>query len=289
MKLLISITFGLLSISSLSAQISYSISPLLNTKFQFCNFGGDSRLGGYTEYTNIGHQNPYYTFDSKSISARFTINLGFRLRADINKKHTVSLEWSQDEAGTMSKESAFLTSLSAPLLEGQTMSFGHGISYDQTNFSFQRFSLSYGIQVIKNPTFLEFYFMGDLSFLFGREKESNSLSALDPSTEIIYYHNESTFDSKEVRSWYWGGLATSLGLGCKLDFNGNIKSKSVHLFSVEAMYRQGLGNVAYSLHRTTIVESGDKVNFLNELSSRGSGIYFQISRRFSLFGKRASK
>lgn len=270
----------------INAQTSFFISPLVNYKIQFCNYQGGPKLGSKTEYfpeqNNIYPQNPYYSFSAKRLSTRPAIELGLRAGVSFqNKKHVLTLDWSTDEAGTMSKTT------SLKVLNGvdttQYKTYSQSLGYFQSGFVFHRFSLGYGIRLTKEKSPTRIYFTSDVSIAFGSSNSASWYYENYPENTSVYYHNNARWVSTEINARHLGVTSALFGLGIKGDIGFNTKKKPIYLFSLSINFRHGIRTLGYSNYITIIEDSGQKVAFSNSLSTNGSGLYFQFSRNIQLY------
>lgn len=267
------------------AQTAFFIAPLINHKIYLNSYAADSRFGWwYFEHENIAHQNPYYTFDAVKISNRPSINIGVRIGGVVKEKHFFLLEWSQDEAGTMSKTSTFGTTN----LEGSSSvdtpykTYVKGLSYFQTGFAFNRISFSYGSNLSKKERLTKLYFRTDISITYGKANQASWLYENWTSSTSTYYHNDARWVSTEIKSYYFGRPSVLLGVGLNADIHLKFKEKEIYLFTLEATYRQGFRRLVYSSSKTIIEDNNELIGFSDGLTGKGSGIYFQISRKFPI-------
>lgn len=270
------------------SQTTFFISPLINYKVQLSSYSVHQYFGTYySEYTYLGHQNPYYTFKAKKISGRPSINIGIRAGLTLaNKKHLVYLEWSQDEAGTMSKTTSLQTPnyYGAPNLIPTYPVYTNGTRYFQSGFAYDRLSLGYGIRLTKEKTLTKIYFITDFSIIFGGKNRATWYYEMDSTANTsTYYYNDAKEVSTEITAYHWGRTSALLGIGIKTDIGAKFKGKEHYLFSLEVNYRQGFQPIGGSISTTHIEDNGKIIAFANELITKGSGIYFQISRKFQLY------
>lgn len=274
------------------AQTTFYITPLINYKLLFCSYPSDQRFGNfYSEQTSFGNQNPYYTFEAKKVSTRPSINIGLRAGVSLkNKKHIIHFEWSQDEAGTMSKISSFQT----PNLYGSNdipsyNTYGHYIGYFQSGFAYNRLSLGYGIRLTNEQFPTSVYFMGDISIVYGGKNKATWSYEQDQTNTSIYYHNNAEWISDEINAYHLGVTSALIGIGIKTDIGLIVNQKKKYLFSMEINYKQGFKSIGSSTYTTLIDDNNETIGFVNELITRGSGIYFQVSRNIQLFPWRPNK
>jgi len=281
---LISIISLLLFGQLVVAQTTFSITPLVNYKLLFCGYGHDATFGFYFENQPSHLHNPYYEFGAKRISHRPSINIGVRLMASLNDdKHLITTEWSQDEAGTMSKTYSFATANTTGMPPASYNTYGIGVSYFQTAFVYNRYSLYYGCRLTKKTTLSKVYFMTDLSLARTVHNSMEWYYENSPDNNSVYYHNNAKRVSTTYMAKIRDGTYFKAGIGFKADLTVPIKKKPIYLFSFETHYRQGFRTMVSGGQKTVINDNNQLVAFHNGLISKGSGIYFQISRNIKLF------
>lgn len=278
--------FGTITLS----QTTFSIAPLISYKLHTCSYPIDEFFGFSIENKNIQPQNPYYNFDVKRVSGRPAIDMGVRFQASFkDNKHLLLLEWSQDAMGTMSKTSELVTTN----LENGSLppynTYSAGTSYFHTGFTFNRFSFQYGRRITNKLSIARLYLLTDLSLTFGKYNRADWRYENWPENTSVYYHNNARWVSTDIMAEYWGGTSFLMGLGIRGDILLPLKKKTIYLFTLEGHYRQGFKTMGHSSHTTVIDDSGQIAAFFNTIVSRGSGIYFQISRNFQLYPWRPNK
>lgn len=274
------------------AQSTFFVTPLINYKIEFCSYPSDQRFGNlYSEQSFFGIQNPYYSFEAKKASTRPAINIGLRVGASFRgHKHILHLEWSQDGAGTMGKTSQLTTTnLEGSNIVPEYSNYINGIGYYQTGFAYNRISLAYGVRLTQEKYLCKLYLTTDFSTVFGDENSMNKYYEQSPTSTSVYYHNNAKHLSTEINSYHFGVVSSLIGIGVKGDIGVKIKDKSLYLFSAEVNYRQGFKVIGSSLHTTRILDNNEVIGFSNELVTKGSGVYFQISRNIQLYPWRPNR
>lgn len=272
---------GLLFGQKIVAQTTFYITPLVNYKLMFSGYGYDQRFGFYSENQPSHLQNPYYSSGVKRISHRPSINIGFRLSASLNEsKHLLMFEWSQDEAGNMSKTTEFTTTNTTGTMPSTYPIYSLGTSYFQSSFAFNRFTIQHGFCLSKESFSSKIYLMSDLSLAVGSDNRMEWINENTLSNNSVYYHNQAKLVSTKNIAMYYGGKYLMIGLGLKADISVNIKNTKKYLFSLETNYRQGFKVMAVSENIKLINDNNNLVAFSNGLVSKGSGIYIQLSRKF---------
>lgn len=270
----------------LSAQTTFYIAPLIHKKLYFCTTQGDVRFGPYAEHNPIDLQNPYYAFSAKRVSTRPAIELGLRgLVSFQGGKQLLSLEWSSDGTGTMSKTAGLGTSnlQGSPDPPPPYKTYSTGVSYFQTGVVVSRISVNYALRLSNPSKASKFYVLFDVS-VTGRNSLRQSWRYDNwPENTATYYHNDAREVYSEIDAAGYGTRNLLYGFGLKSDVVIHTKRKNHYLFSLETVFRQGVFFNFSSSHTTLINDNGKYVAFVNGLASKGSGIYFQLSRNFQIF------
>jgi hypothetical protein len=268
----------------LMAQTTISISPLINYKLLICSYPTNQFFGMYSENQQIKPQNPYYSFYAKRISHRPSINIGLRFTANFKSdKHLLIGEWSQDEMGTMSKKVSLSTANTFGTPEAPYNTFSSGVAYFQSGFVFNRFSLHYARKLTKASSLQKVWLLTDFSLAKTLDNQAEWLYENWPENNSFYYHNEATWLSTEIQANINKGIYGMFGIGFQADLSLKFKERKTYLFTVETHFRQGLKQMGYGSETTIINDNGTIIAFQNSLVSKGSGIYFQISRKFQLY------
>jgi hypothetical protein len=265
------------------AQTTFSISPLVNYKLLICSYPTDQSFGFYSENQQINPQNPYYNFYAKRISHRPSINIGLRLDASLdNEKYTVMGEWSQDATGTMSKTTSLNTTNTYGLPDPPYKTYSDGVNYFQNGFVFNRFSLFGGLRITKQEFLTKVWILLDYSLAITKSNQMfwNYENFSENNSE--YYYNNAKWVKTETQAEIYKGVYSLIGVGLKADVFLKFNSNPTYIFTAETHFRQGLRLMSHGSETTVIDDNGEILAFLNTLSSKGSGIYFQISRRFKI-------
>jgi hypothetical protein len=267
------------------AQTSISISPLFIGKAYFCSYASDYRFSSfYSEQVSNDVQNPYFNYSAKKFSYRPSIKIGLQLEFKFNKdKHRLGFEWAQDASGTMSKSTAFvhMNTLGIPdSLKPDNISYGNYTSYFMTGFLYNRLSFRYHRKITSNNLMFVTYIIPEATFIFGRENKSEWSFDMDTMTNnSTFYHNNARIVRNDILSVYSGKSSLMLGIGLKSDIY--TPKKHIYLFSIDLSYKQGFKTIIATIDNSIFVDTGKKIGIVNQLVSRGSGLYFQISRSFT--------
>jgi hypothetical protein len=265
------------------AQTSISIAPLVIGKAYFCSYGSDYRFNQlYSEQNSQYTPNPYYTFGAKKFSYRPSIGIGIQVELSLKDgKHRIGLEWASDASGTMSKTTDFQTANTFGITVPYK-TYGSGTSYFQSGFTYNRISVRYHSRLTKQNSIINLYLVPELTLTFGIANNATWLYEHDTiSMNNTYFHNDAKSLSRENSAYYIGQKSILAGIGLRADFKTPKHKK--YLFSLDLSYKQGYKVISYSQHTTVIYDSGKVFGITDGLSATGSGLYFQLSRSFTLY------
>ena len=269
------------------AQTSISISPLIINKIQTCSYGGDFRFSRfYTEQSSQEVMNPYYTFKAKKFKySNGSIDIG--LKIDVNFKNgnqRLGLEWATDGAGTTSKTHDFAsTNTVGYTLPLPYKTYGTYTSYNNDiGFKYNRITVRYEKKITKITSSINLFIVPEISMTFG----SANVATLNYYNDTIsnnstFFHNDARELEYAIQSYRNGRKSLLFGLGVRADFK--LKKKNIYLFSFDVGFKQGIRIIHSAEYKRVVFDSGKTFGINNELVSRGSGLYFQISRSFKLY------
>ncbi len=268
------------------AQLSFYVRPTLNMKTQQSFFGNNRASENYSEYSNnyFTFRNDRYFFD------RNTINFGLNAGVEYKKKHFFEFGYSIDNSGVAVgvKAQSYMNNFQDT--EGLFYNSA-GSTYSQTGSSFSRFSLSYSTVFYKNRNNT---FNGRLLGGIGLFHNTS----VNRKKNIYDVHYESHFTNGQIAedvfitehysriSNYWrNSFYLNLGVG------GDFYTKKNHkyLFSFDLSYLQGTRPIQIDDNFISVQDQGDALDFHYRVSSRGSGVYFTLSRRFQVYPWKGNK
>lgn len=265
---------------SLNAQVSFYIRPTVSMKTQHSFLGSNHYSEKYTEYTNkyFTFQNDRYYFD------RNNVHFGLYLGLVLHKKHLFDIGLATDNSGVavgmkaqsymntyQDTEGAFFNSASS--------------TYSQIGSSHYRIAFNYSNIFYKNNyNTIQARLIGGFGVL-----HNSSVNRKKGIYNIEYLphfsHGQVTDDVfieehySRVTNFWKNSLYFNFGLG--LDFY--TKKTSKYLFSFDVYYLQGTRIVQVNDEFIKVIDSGEEMNFHYRVSSRNSGIYFTLSRRFQVY------
>lgn len=269
-------------VSALHSQTSFFVAPIIGKKILSNSMTLPGLFSGGFNYTNQTMDNPYFQFGNKVLSTRPAINWGLGLGININSnKHLFKIELSQDEVGGMAEVST-LSAYNPFPDQIQATHYSHTTFFHQSSHLVTRLSLGYNYLITKKSNKCKMYLNSDVSLLFGRSQsqvweygDTNELGAF-----VLY-------NDAEIRKFYYGssfgGQTLMLGIGLSSDLGFKIHNKWRYIFSFNVLYRQGFKTVQSSGYNWYIRDTGENFVINYGTSSKGSGIYFELSRRFQFY------
>jgi hypothetical protein len=291
MKIIVFFIFSLFG-SQLVSQTSFSIEPLINYKINICNYLGNNNLVPlFQPHNQYKNENPYYTFYAKKVGGQYGFNVGLRALGSFkNGKRLLSFEWSIDATDTKSKVRS-LTSANYfgidPIPENKVYSWNTSVF--GVGFTYNRLTFGYHHSIFTDKFNSKMYLSYDLSVLYGPKNEQFFYYEGDKNSTSRFYHNDSELLSREYFAYFKGITNYSLGVGLRSELNIKKNNQNIYLFNIDLNFRQGLKMMMFTSETFLINDSGKELGFINTIISRGSGIYFQISRKFQLYPWRPTK
>ena len=272
--------FIFLSPLGLNAQTSFYIRPTVNMKTQQSFFGNNRASENYSEYSNnyFTFRNDRYFFD------RNTINFGLNAGVEYKKKHFFEFGYSIDNSGVAVgvKAQSYMNNFQDT--EGLFYNSA-GSTYSQTGSSFSRISFSYSTVFYKNRnnTF-NGRLLGGIG-LFHNTSVNRKKNIYDVNYESHFTNGQIAEDVfitehySRISNYWKNSLYLNFGFG------GDFYTKKNHkyLFSFDLSYLQGTRSIQIDDNFISVQDQGDVLDFHYRVSSRGSGIYFTLSRRFQVY------
>lgn len=268
------------------AQLSFYVRPTLNMKTQQSFFGNNRASENYSEYSNnyFTFRNDRYFFD------RNTINFGLNAGVEYKKKHFFEFGYSIDNSGVAVgvKAQSYMNNFQDT--EGLFYNSA-GSTYSQTGSSFSRISFSYSTVFYKNRnnTF-NGRLLGGIG-LFHNTSVNRKKNIYDVNYESHFTNGQIAEDVfitehySRISNYWRNSLYLNLGVG------GDFYTKKNHkyLFSFDLSYLQGTRPIQIDDNFISVQDQGDVLDFHYRVSSRGSGVYFTLSRRFQVYPWKGNK
>jgi hypothetical protein len=267
------------------AQTSFFIKPLTQQKGYITSHRNFFNNYGFFYTTGQSSQNKYFDFRIKKFSTREYYYVPFGISIGINnetKNFILELGYVQDGVGCSIELTELF--LAPPYPDqpntpvyidqtriGQTLNYSHRIFLD---FSHQLFA--------NNKSRNDFYLHFVSSLMFGK----TFLSIYYNIYDSFEYFNGAKLKSTNETIIFDGKPSLMLGAGISTDCNVYFKNRKKYLFSLGAFYNHGFRVIgSYSL--SFLIEDNGNLFHLNYgAQSKGSGVYFELSRRFQLYPRK---
>ncbi len=266
-----------------NAQVSFYVAPVINVKGHYrSNF--NKNFYGKTSY-----ENEYFEYQSR----RFLFSsLGLGIKGGINLKNKWLFEfgWSQDEtrSGNRSYTTSFYNYGFKGYMPSNGGSFYAGV---QTN----RFHLSAQYKLINPQKFEEkkFWIVPYLNFGLGL----NLNTYKTPAYQHMFFEGGFSFIDENIlmKTDHYLNVGTRTNIHGLFGLSTDFMVRKRYLFSL-SVYSTFCGRTKtknYNLSSTTsviFIDNGieeKRYSFIE--GSRGTGLYFEVSRRFQLYPWRPNK
>lgn len=290
-KLSKTVVLGLLLLlgSTLNAQVAFYLRPTVNMKTNQSSFGTEYQMNTYNSVTN-----EHFTFVNRPMFLDGHIDLGINAGIQIKEKHFIELGISSDHSSigrsllTHSNFNDFETgeNYASNSYSHNTVSPFYGrISADYHNNFWNNKKGTIGFRSVAGIGFLfsgnsklqangsanKNGIMGNDEFGFGPIGLDNEIQQIAPDVFITDYVTKTeTYD----------GVTPYLKFGLGIDFS---TKKDFHLFSFDVSYLLSTGVVQQQENRITVMDNNVETNYRYNQSSRGSGLYFTLSRKFQVY------
>jgi hypothetical protein len=160
-----------------------------------------------------------------------------------------------------------------------------GSTYSQTSSSHSRISFSYSTVFYKNySNTFQARLIGGIG-LFHNPSVNRKKNIYDVDYSPHFTHGQIAQDVfitehySRISNYWRNSFYVNLGIG------GDFYTKKNHkyLFSFDLSYLQGTRSIQIDDNFMSVTDHGDMLNFHYRVSSRGSGIYFTLSRRLQVY------
>ena len=280
MKNKIAFVIILILSGSFHSQISFYVRPTVNMKTQQSFFGNNRASENYSEYSNN-----YFTFrNDRHYFDRNTINLGLNAGVEFKKKHFFEFGYSIDNSGVAVGVKAQSYMNNYQDTDGLFYNSA-GSTYSQTSSSHSRISFSYSTFFYKNySNTFQARLIGGIG-LFHNPSVNRKKNIYDVDYSPHFTHGQIAQDVfitehySRISNYWRNSFYVNLGIG------GDFYTKKNHkyLFSFDLSYLQGTRLIQIDDNFISLTDHGDMLNFHYRVSSRGSGIYFTLSRRLQVY------
>ncbi len=269
----------LISFGNAYSQTEFYVRPTLNSKGYVSS--ADNTLSDFLIFNNKTANNPYFQCENQLISLRSIGYIGLNLGIKLKNNHNVEIGWSQDGTGSSWRDRMMTWDTTS--LGLQTFSNNHTIS--RSHIHYHRIFVQYQFSLVNIEEKTNFGINLASGVLFNPNKKKNS-----PPPSIIYGSYSSpesqtnldeniSLTSKENEAFAFSRYSFFFSIGL---FSDLIVKKN-YLFSVSLSYLQSFNYMEYSIHRYMINDNGIEKRLDYTSASKGSGFYFQISRKFQLY------
>lgn len=227
-------------------------------------------------------QNDFFMFTNNRIHFGSEINFGLKAGVRYKKNYF--------EIGFSSDHSSISHTTTAPEMSNLYYSTGDIPIYTYSDFGFivgsrtyYKFSLDYNrlFWQDKNQVFRLSFGLGS-GILFNKyvNKKKNMFDIQTYDLKVPEGTPDQYVSSHILNIYGRNRFTFYLRLNSEISFS---TKKGVELFSINISYLRGLNYTQYGQHIYTVYDYGDIREYMIFQFSRGSGFYFQISRKFQLY------
>ena len=144
--------------------------------------------------------------------------------------------------------------------------------------------MQYSIRLVKQSSWLTPYLTIGSGLIYNRDYNADEVDnpLLNPALDIESFGNVQIHENAAIYRVSHISYASNKYSGyINLGISGDFYTKSnAHLFSISIFYLQGFKILEDTYHRHFITDNGVDMIYNHSTSSRGSGLYFQIARKF---------
>jgi hypothetical protein len=276
------VVFLLLSLGHYSnAQVAFYFKP--NFSFKICKGNSNVKLQDNIPFA----PNPYFQLYNYGMYFSKNLNLGLNVGVNLKKNHFFEIGISTDHTGTatsvLTHNVPFFDSTSTQLNQWNNYNF------QRFNYPYLRLSLEYQNQIFttKNKVL-------SLKIILGSGLLFNQNVNIKKGKIATYTNN--AFEIGEIKPGIFitehiiTGTASkrlspyiSIGIGADL-----YTMKRKYLFSFDLNYLIGTYIMIYQRHEISVFDNNQKTVYTYNMNSRGTGIYFQLSRRLQFYKRQST-
>ncbi len=243
----------------LYAQTSFFVKPMLNNKIDF----GSSSPRRFDNYAF--NSNPLFHYDNKTVitTGLNSIDLGIGLGAIFRKKHLIELDFNTDATGSGNEIYFEYKNIDGSYYQTSRKNiYGKAIN---------RLSIQYSYLAAS-----KFHYTIGMSFGF---KQPSAIGRLDAEL----YKTEEIADNVFFTQEIWGIGINRFNFYLTAGVGRDFYCKKLYLFSFDILFNKGFSLISGAGTEIIIVDNGivKRHNFMSY--SKGTGLYFQLSRRFQLY------
>jgi hypothetical protein len=267
---------------SLNAQVSFYLKP--NFSFKICKGNSNVKLQDNIPFA----PNPYFQLYNYGMYFSKELNLGLNIGVNLKKNHFFEIGISTDHTGTatsvLTHNVPFYDSTSTQLNQWNNFNF------QRFNYPYLRLSLEYLNQIFTTKNKIL-----SLKVIFGSGLLFNQKVNIKKGKIATYTDN--AFEFGEIKPGVFitehkiTGIGSrrlspyiSIGIGADL-----YTKKRKYLFSFDLNYLIGSYIMIYQKHEISVIDNSQKIAYTYNMSSRGSGFNFQISRRIQVYSLQNKK
>jgi hypothetical protein len=270
----------------LMAQTNFYLRPTIDYKYNISSTSnyGIRASGGFSDKFA---GNPYFEIDNKVFSKTTAIQMGCTFGVNLNKKKLIEIGWTLDGAGSqIATNGLSLTNFQNPNTVNYYSAYnGNAFSYSLITHRFQL--QYYGIISKISTKNIKNYFNGGLGLVFNpsaANPKKNSPAFIENFGGFVdsssFGSSDSTFfliTREEHTTLPTNRFGFCINLGISTDFYND---KEKYLFSVTIFYLKGFKNLLVINNLFNVLDDGVNKLYSYNTYSNGSGIHFQLSRRF---------
>ncbi len=269
-------------------QTSFYIKPTLNNKIFISNVNNLFSL--HTIENSIDNnsflENPYFKAINVKFSTRPNYNFGLYFGVSLkNKKHLFEIGITEDATGSYFK-SQYMEYKKLTINDSLIVHYSQNeLGYSSSLFTY-RYSLKYCLRLNKamNKNIISYATIGGGIIINRRypNQEDIQFSNFKPTYSHEFAGNKYIDENTYIYKRYDYGYATIkysgyINIGISTDF---YSKKGKQILSASLYYLHGFKPIELSYHDIYIMDKGVRKLFSYCTTSNGSGIYFQLARRF---------
>lgn len=265
----------------INAQTKFFIKPTIDSKICTSTLLNNR----YNQFINLPIKNgfpinPYFSANNVILSSRPCINFGVYVAMSINNgKHIFEIGVNEDVTGSAYESHYMLYS------DNDSLNF-YSNSYNRIRSSLftYRYHMQYSLRLTKQSSWVTPYLTFGSGLIYNRDYNADEVDNpfLNPALDIESYGNVQIDENVAIYKVSHITYASNKYSGyINLGISGDFYTKSnAHLFSISIFYLQGFKILEDTYHRHFITDNGVDKIYSHSTSSRGSGLYFQLSRKF---------
>jgi hypothetical protein len=264
-KLVIILCLFFISTESFS-QFRLFIKPIYQSKNSFARLSHENNNNEKFPFQNKGFYMPYSNSFTSPFVTHPTFDIGITIGGiSENKNHLFEIEYSKDHCGYRTKSY-----------------FNHYLDPNSNSLDFywypnlNRFSFNYSLMIVSKKNY-ELRLTTGTGIFTNKKNNLNRLAEQFYSGILVAPNVEVT--SAYIQPFQEKKTNMILKIGLQNDFY--IKTK--YIASLSLQYIQGIGQISFVEYSQEYLMNGIPSKTSVGLFSRGSGIYFELSRRINVY------